>query len=243
MSDADADSAARRIPPSRYLTERDAPFRVPAPGREVAVRDGRGTADRIVARPWSDRRIGATGLSGPGAASDVGGGAGRAAMKAVAPLRAARDARADHERAGGRVPHRLAPLDDALMAAMDQDRRDRWTQAAAFAGRELRAPAPVDGNMKGALAPRAIAGHAANLRLPDARPDPAWRTGKPPGDAGFPARGIGPCAIRAGIRPDLAGGDAAAIERVPQGQPPPLIRHRAGRGLDRPLRPLPGTTA
>ena len=48
--------------------------------------DGREIAEWIVAQPWSDGRIGATGISYPGAASDFLASTGHPAVRAIAPL-------------------------------------------------------------------------------------------------------------------------------------------------------------
>src|SRR5215213_666244 len=48
--------------------------------------DSREITDWIVAQPWSDGRVGATGISYPGAASLFIAGTGHPAVKAIAPL-------------------------------------------------------------------------------------------------------------------------------------------------------------
>ena len=48
--------------------------------------DSREIADWIVAQPWSDGRIGSTGISYLGAAADFLASTGHPAVKAIAPL-------------------------------------------------------------------------------------------------------------------------------------------------------------
>src|SRR5688572_25444392 len=63
--------------------------------------DFREIADWIVAQPWSDGRVGATGISYPGAASLFLAGTGHPAVKAVAPLFVINDIYADQPYPGG----------------------------------------------------------------------------------------------------------------------------------------------
>ena len=81
-------------------------------------------ADWIVAQPWSDGRIGATGISYLGAACDFLASTGHKAVKAIAPLFAVWDTWADNYYPGGMLIKRLALVYDELMLALDHDRRD-----------------------------------------------------------------------------------------------------------------------
>ena len=81
-------------------------------------------ADWIVAQPWSDGAIGATGISYLGAACDFLASTGHPAVKAIAPLFAVWDTWADNYYPGGMLIKRLALVYDELMLALDHDRRD-----------------------------------------------------------------------------------------------------------------------
>jgi putative CocE/NonD family hydrolase len=70
--------------------------------------DFREIAEWVVAQPWSDGRIGATGISYVGAACDFLAGTGHPAVRAIAPLFAVWDTYADHHFPGGMLLNRLA---------------------------------------------------------------------------------------------------------------------------------------
>src|SRR5580704_17497035 len=86
--------------------------------------DFREIADWIVAQPWSDGRIGATGISYLGAAADFLASTGHPAVKAIAPLFSVWDTYADHYFPGGILLNGLAETYDRLMRGLDHDRRD-----------------------------------------------------------------------------------------------------------------------
>ena len=90
-------------------------------------------ADWIVAQPWSDGRIGATGISYLGAACDFLASTGHKAVKAIAPLFAVWDTWADNYYPGGMLIKRLALVYDELMLALDHDRRDLRAKFSYFA--------------------------------------------------------------------------------------------------------------
>lgn len=108
--------------------------------------DYRIIADWIVAQPWSDGSIGATGISYVGAACDFLASTGHPAVRAIAPLFAVWDTYADHYYPGGLLLNRLAENYDALMLALDHDRRDVLQQFAYFKDPHFRGPQPVDGD-------------------------------------------------------------------------------------------------
>ena len=105
--------------------------------------DSREIADWVVAQPWSDGRIGATGISYPGAAADFLASTGHPAVRAIAPLFAVWDTWADHYYPGGIYLNRLAQVYDDLMVAMDHDRRDLLSRFIYFSNPDLAGPAPV----------------------------------------------------------------------------------------------------
>src|SRR5262249_11479388 len=86
--------------------------------------DHREIADWIVAQPWSNGVIAATGVSYPGAPADYRASTGHAAVKAIAPLSAVWDPYADNYSPGGILLKELTGVYDALMVGLDHDRRD-----------------------------------------------------------------------------------------------------------------------
>src|SRR5207237_1379175 len=135
MSDSDRNGNAWVVRPSQYLETRPPSYALPAAPRShyVAMRDGcrlavdvylpepaeredyREIADWIVAQPWSDGTIGATGISYVGAACDFLASTGHTAVKAVAPLFAVWDTWGDHYYPGGLLQNQLAKTYDELM--------------------------------------------------------------------------------------------------------------------------------
>jgi len=129
--------------------------------------DYKAIADWIVGQPWSDGKIGATGISYLGAACDFLASTGHKAVKAIAPLFAVWDTWADNYYPGGLLIKRLALVYDELMLALDHDRRDLRSRFAYFANPALEGPMPVDEDRDGSLAREAVRGHLANFRMPD----------------------------------------------------------------------------
>jgi putative CocE/NonD family hydrolase len=166
--------------------------------------DSREIADWIVAQPWSDGRIGATGISYPGAASDFLASTGHPAVRAIAPLFAVWDTWADHYYPGGLLLNRLAQVYDELMVAMDHDRRDLLRQFAYFANPDLAGPQPVDEDPDGVLLKQAVAEHLGNFRQPDFMGDLRFREEPLPYDASFSSANISPYSVRRLIPKDVA---------------------------------------
>ena len=111
--------------------------------------DYRAIADWIVAQPWSDGAIGATGISYLGAACDFLASTGHKAVKAIAPLFAVWDTWADNYYPGGMLIKSLARVYDDLMLALDHDRRELRAQFGYFANPALLGPLPVDDDAGG----------------------------------------------------------------------------------------------
>jgi len=105
--------------------------------------DYKAIADWIVAQPWSDGAIGATGISYLGAACDFLASTGHKAVKAIAPLFAVWDTWADNYYPGGMLIKRLALTYDELMLALDHDRRDLRHQFSYFANPALLGPMQI----------------------------------------------------------------------------------------------------
>jgi putative CocE/NonD family hydrolase len=166
--------------------------------------DSREIADWVVAQPWSDGRIGATGISYPGAASDFLASTGHPAVKAIAPLFAVWDTWADHYYPGGIYLNRLAQVYDDLMVAMDHDRRDLLSRFIYFSNPDLAGPAPVDEDPDGTLCRAAVREHLGNFRQPDFMGDLRFREEPLPDDPAFSSADISPYAASPGIPPDVA---------------------------------------
>lgn len=166
--------------------------------------DAREIADWIVAQPWSNGRIGATGISYPGAASDFLASTAHPAVRAIAPLFAVWDTWADHYYPGGLLLNRLAQVYDELMVAMDHDRRDLLRNFAYFANPDLAGPAPVDEDPSGELLRQAVAQHRGNFRQPDFMADLRFREEPLPYDARFSSANISPYSVRRTIPKDVA---------------------------------------
>jgi putative CocE/NonD family hydrolase len=161
-------------------------------------------ADWIVAQPWSDGGIGATGISYLGAACDFLASTGHPAVKAIAPLFAVWDTWTDNYYPGGMLIKRLALVYDELMLALDHDRRDLRHQFSYFANPALLGPLPVDDDADGSLAREAVKGHLANFRMPDFMTEFKCRDDALPYDPGFTPASFSPYNYLDEIPPDVA---------------------------------------
>jgi len=149
-------------------------------------------ADWIVAQPWSDGSIGATGVSYLGAACDFLASTGHKAVKAIAPLFAVWDTWADNYYPGGMLIKRLALVYDELMLALDHDKRALRGQFSYFANPALLGPMPVDDDHDGSLAREAVKGHLANFRMPDFITEFKFRDDALPYDPDFTSASFSP---------------------------------------------------
>jgi putative CocE/NonD family hydrolase len=154
--------------------------------------DYRDIADWIVAQPWSDGRIGATGISYLGAACDFLASTGHPAVKAIAPLCAVWDTWADNYYPGGMLIKKLALTYDELMLALDHDRRELRQKFGYFADPALLGPQPVDDDPDGVLVREAVKGHLANFRMPDFIGEFKFRDDALPYDPGFTSASFSP---------------------------------------------------
>jgi putative CocE/NonD family hydrolase len=166
--------------------------------------DYRAIADWVAAQPWSDGRIGATGISYLGAACDFLASTGHKAVKAIAPLFAVWDTWADNYYPGGLLIKRLAQVYDELMLALDHDRRDLRAKFRYFADPALQGPAPVDEDADGQLARAAVKGHLANFRMPDFITEFKFRDDSLPYDPSFTSASFSPCNYLDQIPRDVA---------------------------------------
>lgn len=166
--------------------------------------DSREIADWVAAQPWCDGRLGATGISYPGAASDFLASTGHPAVKAIAPLFAVWDTWQDHYYPGGVFLNRLSRSYDDLMIAMDHDRRDLLKNIAYYANPDLRGPAPVDEDVDGALVVEAVREHLGSFHMPDFITEFRFREEPLAYDAGFSSASFSPYGYREHIRKEVA---------------------------------------
>jgi putative CocE/NonD family hydrolase len=166
--------------------------------------DSREIADWVVAQPWSDGRLGATGISYPGAASDFLASTGHPAVKAIAPLFSVWDTYADNYYPGGILLKELARSYDELMVAMDHDRRDLLKNYVYYANPDLAGPHPVDEDPDGTLLAQALHEHLGNFRQPDFMGEFRFREDPLPYDPSFSSASFSPYSVSAGIRPEVA---------------------------------------
>lgn len=166
--------------------------------------DSRELADWVVAQDWSNGRIGATGISYPGAASDFLASTGHPAVKAIAPLFAVWDTYADNYYPGGILLKQLAQNYDALMVAMDHDRRELLRTFVYYPNPDLAGPHPVDEDPDGVLLAQAVHEHLGNFRQPDFMGEFRFREEPLPYDASFSSASFGPYSFSQGIAKDVA---------------------------------------
>jgi hypothetical protein len=165
--------------------------------------DYREIADWVVAQSWSDGRIGATGISYVGAAADFLASTGHPAVRAIAPLSAVWDTYIDHYFPGGLKLNRLAQTYDALMVALDHDRREMLADFAYFKDPNFAGPQPVDGD-NGTLRDEAVRAHLRNFRMPEFLAEFRFRDEALPYNPDFTPGSFSPCHYAAGISPDVA---------------------------------------
>lgn len=161
-------------------------------------------AEWVAAQPWSDGRIGATGISYVGAACDFLASSGNPAVRAIAPLSAVWDTYIDHYYPGGLLLNRLAQSYDTLMVALDHDRRDLLREFAYFKDPHLAGPAPVDDDPGGQVRDRAVREHIANFRMPAFITEFRYRDDALPYDPEFTSASFSPCHYAHRTKSDVA---------------------------------------
>ncbi|PRD40784.1 hydrolase [Phyllobacterium phragmitis] len=166
--------------------------------------DSREIADWIVAQPWSNGVIGATGVSYLGAASDFLASTGHPAVKAIAPLFSVWDTYADNYYPGGIQLKSLMQVYDDLMIGLDHDKRDLLKQFAYFNNPDFEGPQPVDEDPDGVLLREAIREHLGNFRQTDFMREFSFREEGLPYDPSFSSASFSPYAVSQGIKPDVA---------------------------------------
>jgi putative CocE/NonD family hydrolase len=167
-------------------------------------RDSHAIADWIVAQPWSDGAIGATGISYLGAAADFLASTGHPAVKAIAPLFAVWDTYADNYFPGGVQVKSLTRLYDEMMIGLDHDRRDVLEPFAYFNNPDFEGPQPVDGDEDAMLLAQAIREHLGNFRQTDFMAEFRFREEPLPYDPSFSSASFSPYSYSRGVRDDVA---------------------------------------
>jgi uncharacterized protein len=166
--------------------------------------DSREIADWIVAQPWSNGAIGATGISYVGAAADFLASTGHPAVKAIAPISSVWDTYTDNYFPGGIQLKSLTKVYDELMIGLDHDRRDILKQFSYFNNPDFEGPQPVDEDPDGVLLSQAIRQHLGNFRQTDFMAEFKFREEGLPYDPGFSSASFSPYAVSTGIRRDVA---------------------------------------
>ena len=161
-------------------------------------------AEWVAAQPWSDGRIGATGISYVGAACDFLASSGNPAVRAIAPISAVWDTYIDHYFPGGLLLNRLAQAYDTLMVALDHDRRDLLGEFAYFKAPGLAGPAPVDDDESGELRDEAVREHIGNFRMPGFLAEFRYHDDALPYEPGFTPASFSPCHYAHAIPDDVA---------------------------------------
>ncbi len=166
--------------------------------------DSREVADWVVAQPWSDGVLGATGVSYLGAASDFLASTGHPAVKAIAPLFSVWDTYIDNYFPGGIQLKALTQSYDDLMVAMDHDRREMLSRFVYYANPDFRGPQPVDEDADGTLVRQAVREHLGNFRQTEFMPEFRFREEALPYDPTFSSASFSPYAVAEGTREDVA---------------------------------------
>lgn len=133
----------------------------------VEVRDGADVVDWIVAQPWSDGTVGATGVSYVGTTAELLLRNRHPAVKAIAPQFAGYDFYAEINFPGGVRNQRFIEAWGALNRSLDAGRNPPRQGGTP--------PCPVDGPDGPALREQAIAEHAANVNSADAQAKIVYR--------------------------------------------------------------------
>ncbi|MDQ4061067.1 MAG: CocE/NonD family hydrolase, partial [Pseudomonadota bacterium] len=166
--------------------------------------DYREIATWIVAQPWSNGVVGATGISYLGAAALFLASTGHPAVKAVAPLFAVWNTYVDHFYPGGVLLSRLAAHYDEMMVALDHDRRDLLPKFPYFKDPNFAGPQPVDDDRDGSLLRAAVREHLANFRMPDFITEFRFTDDRLPYDPSFGAPSFSPYHYADRISEDVA---------------------------------------
>lgn len=159
--------------------------------------------DWIARQPWSDGRVGITGISYVGAAADFAASTGHEAIKAVMPTFSVWDTWGDMFYPGGLLFTGMVGGYGRMIEALDLDRRDVLQEFPYFAGPHFAGPAPVDDDADGREVAAAIAEHAANFDTTAFVSQLLSRDGAFGHDPNFRATTVAPRTYLGGIKPGL----------------------------------------
>lgn len=137
--------------------------------------DYREITNWVVAQPWSSGSIGSTGISYLGAAACFLASTGHPAVKAVAPLFSVHDTYTDHVFPGGIKCTTVTENYDALVSALDLDRRDQLAKYPYFSDPRYAGPQPVDEDSDGKMLAEALEEHKNSFRMRDLAPEFSFR--------------------------------------------------------------------
>lgn len=166
--------------------------------------DSREVVDWVVAQPWSNGLVGATGISYLGAASDFLASTGHPAVRAIAPLFSVWDTYTDNYYPGGIQLKALTQSYDDLMVALDHDQRHMLHRFVYYANPDFQGPQPVDDDADGVLLRQAIHEHLGNFRQTEFMPEFRFREDPLPYDAGFSSASFSPYSVSKSIPKDVA---------------------------------------
>jgi len=124
-------------------------------------------AEWVTRQAWSDGRVGATGISYPGAASCFLASTAHPAVRAIAPLFAISDIYSEQIYPGGMTSKIWTVGYQDVIDALDQDDRERVHSYAATQSPALQGPQPVDDDVDGVLLAQAVREHRHNFNLND----------------------------------------------------------------------------
>jgi len=161
-------------------------------------------AEWIAGQPWSNGKIGSTGISYLGAAACFLASTGHPAVKAIAPLFSVSDIYSEQLYPGGMLSKVWVEAYDELMLALDQDRRDLVAGFPYFDDPRFAGPERCDEDVDGALVAAAIAEHRNNFTLADLAPEFAFRDGAAFHDASLDSGSCSPYRYLDGIAPDVS---------------------------------------
>lgn len=161
-------------------------------------------AEWIVQQPWSNGRIGSTGISYLGAASCFLASTGHPAVKAIAPLFSVSDIYSEQLYPGGMLSKVWVQAYDDLMLALDQDQRDLVARFPYFNDPRFTGPERVDDDADGSLVAAAVAEHRNNFTLADLAPEFAFRDNAALHDPSLDTGSCSPYRYLEGIASDVA---------------------------------------
>nr|WP_245162135.1 CocE/NonD family hydrolase [Brevibacterium marinum] len=161
-------------------------------------------AEWVCRQVWSDGRVGVTGISYLGAASDFLASTGHPAVKAIAPLFSVWDTYENNYFPGGVQLFDLIESYSQLMIGLDQDDREAIRPYASYAHPAFDGPAPVDADTGEEDRDAAVLEHRGNYRHADMMREFVMRERPLSYDPDYSSASFSPYSYSDGIRPDVA---------------------------------------